>query len=174
MVPLGVAMATTVRIGQAAGRGDAAGVRAAGRAGYVIVLATQLVTAGIMLGFGGPIAGLYTDDAAVASLAATLLLFAAAFQFPDGIQALSAGALRGLKDTTWPMAITALAYWGFGMPLGAWLAMEAGLGYGPQGMWCGLIAGLSMAAALLGWRFRQLARLPVPPRPPRVAVTNET
>jgi MATE family multidrug resistance protein len=174
MVPLGVAMATTVRIGQAAGRGDAAGVRAAGRAGYVIVLATQLVTAGIMLGFGGPIAGLYTDDAAVASLAATLLLFAAAFQFPDGIQALSAGALRGLKDTTWPMAITALAYWGFGMPMGAWLAMEAGLGFGPQGMWCGLIAGLSMAAALLGWRFHQLSRLPVPPRPPRVAVTNET
>jgi multidrug resistance protein, MATE family len=99
-----------------------------------------------------------TSTVAVAALAATLMLFAAAFQFPDGIQALSAGALRGLKDTAWPMAITTLAYWGFGMPLGAWLALEAGRGWGPQGMWVGLIGGLSMAATLLTWRFRALSR----------------
>jgi multidrug resistance protein, MATE family len=158
MIPLGVAMATTVRIGQAAGRGDGAGVRAAGRAGYAIVLATQLATATVLVAGGAWIATLYTDDAAVAALAATLMLFAAAFQFPDGIQALSAGALRGLKDTAWPMAITTLAYWGFGMPLGAWLALEAGRGWGPQGMWMGLIGGLSMAATLLTWRFRALSR----------------
>lgn len=158
MIPLGVAMATTVRIGQAAGRGDGAGVRAAGRAGYAIVLVTQVLTAAILVSGGAWIASIYTDDAAVAALAATLMLFAAAFQFPDGIQALSAGALRGLKDTTWPMAITALAYWGFGMPLGAWLALEAGRGWGPQGMWVGLIGGLSMAATLLAWRFLGLSR----------------
>jgi multidrug resistance protein, MATE family len=157
MIPLGVAMATTVRIGQAAGRGDGAGVRAAGRAGYAIVLVTQVLTATVLVFGGAAIASIYTDDATVAALAATLMLFAAAFQFPDGIQALSAGALRGLKDTTWPMAITTLAYWGFGMPLGAWLALEAGRGWGPQGMWVGLIGGLSMAATLLAWRFLGLS-----------------
>ncbi len=156
MVPLGVAMATTVRIGQAAGRQDADGVRWAGRAGYAIVLGTQLLTATIMVFGAHAIAGIYTDDVAVAGLAATLMLFAAMFQFPDGIQALSAGALRGLKDTTWPMAITALAYWGLGMPLGALLGLT--LGHGPQGMWVGLIVGLSAAATLLTWRFLRLAR----------------
>ena len=97
---------------------------------------------------------LYTHDAAVAALAASLLLYAAAFQFPDGIQVLSAGALRGLKDTRVPMFLAAFAYWGIGMPLGA-----AGLGpggsaaWGPRGMWIGLIAGLTVAAILLGRRF---------------------
>lgn len=159
MVPLGVAMATTVRIGQAAGRGDLEGVRAAGRAGYTIVLVTQVLTASTMVLGSDAIAHIYTDDPAIAGLAATLMLFAAAFQFPDGIQAMSGGALRGLKDTAWPMAITALAYWGLGMPLGALLGLSVGIGFGmgPQGMWVGLIVGLSAAAVMLSWRFRRLS-----------------
>src|SRR3546814_20201746 len=76
--------------------------------------------------------GLYTQDVAVAAVASSLLLYAAAFQLPDGIQALSGGALRGLKDTRMPMFITVLAYWGLGMPLGAGLAF--GFGWGAQGM----------------------------------------
>jgi len=100
--------------------------------------------------------GLYTRDAAVAGLAASLLLYAAAFQFPDGIQVLSAGALRGLKDTRAPMFLAALAYWGIGMPLGAGLGL--GLGLGPRGMWMGLIAGLTVAALLLCRRFLRSSR----------------
>ena len=86
----------------------------------------------------------------------TLLLLAAAFQFPDGVQALSAGALRGLKDTRVPMLLTAFAYWGIGMPLGAGLGL--GLGWGPRGMWLGLIAGLLFAAVLLAARFLRSTR----------------
>src|SRR3972149_9239733 len=77
--------------------------------------------------------------ASVAGLASTLLLYAATFQFPDGIQVLSAGALRGLKDTRVPMFIAMFAYWGLGMPLGAGLGL--GLGMGPRGMGVGLFAG---------------------------------
>src|SRR3546814_19986750 len=100
--------------------------------------------------------GLYTQDVAVAAVASSLLLYAAAFQLPDGVQALSGGALRGLKDTRMPMFITVLAYWGLGMPLGAGLAF--GLGGGAQGLWAGLIMGLSAEAGLLRWAFVQLAR----------------
>jgi len=99
---------------------------------------------------------IYTEDAAVAALAGSLLLYAAAFQFPDGIQALSAGALRGLKDTRVPMFLAAAAYWGVGMALGA--ALGLGLGWGPKGMWIGLIAGLTVAAVLLGTRFLRSSR----------------
>ena len=80
-----------------------------------------------------------------------LLLYAATFQFPDGIQVLSAGALRGLKDTRVPMFLAMLSYWGVGMPLGAGLGL--GLGWGPRGMWIGLITGLAVAAVLIAWRF---------------------
>jgi len=152
MLPMGVAEATTVRVGHAVGRGDPLGMRRAVWAGYAIVLATQTLSASTLLLGHGAIVGVYTDDLAVASLASTLLLFAATFQFPDGIQVLSAGALRGLKDTRVPMFLAMFSYWGLGMPLGAGLGLW--LGWGPQGMWIGLIIGLTAAAVLMGWRLR--------------------
>lgn len=165
MVPMGLAEATTVRVGRALGAGDAGGVRRAARAGYVIVLATQTLSALVLLSRHDAIVGVYTTDAAVAALASTLLLYAAAFQFPDGIQVMSAGSLRGLRDTRVPMLLAMVAYWGLGMPLGAGLGL--GLGWGPQGMWAGLIVGLTAAALLMGarlaWRLRHLPpRLPAP------------
>jgi len=157
MVPFGLAEATTVRVGHAVGQGRGShGVRQAAFAGGVLVLATQLTGGTILLLGHDHIVALYTRDAVVAALASSLLLYAAAFQFPDGIQVLSAGALRGLKDTRVPMLLAACAYWGVGMPLGAGLGL--GLGWGPRGMWIGLIAGLVVASILLGTRFLRSSR----------------
>jgi MATE family multidrug resistance protein len=156
MIPFGLAEATTVRVGHAMGRGDRDGVRRAAFAGYALMFATQAVSGVLLLSGNHALAGLYTRDTAVAMLAANLLLYAAAFQFPDGVQVLSAGALRGLRDTQRPMLLAAFAYWGVGMPLGAGLGL--GLGWGPQGMWIGLIVGLSTAAVLLSARFLRSSR----------------
>ncbi|RMH93752.1 MATE family efflux transporter [Lysobacter pythonis] len=161
MIPFGIAEATTVRVGNALGRGDRAGILRAARAGLALVLCTQLVSGVAMVSGHDFIVARYTQDAAVAALASALLLYAAAFQFPDGIQVLSAGALRGLKDTRVPMFLAAFAYWGIGMPLGAGLGLA--LGWGPKGMWIGLIAGLVVASVLLTTRFaRSARRLPMP------------
>ncbi|MCA1714231.1 MAG: MATE family efflux transporter, partial [Gammaproteobacteria bacterium] len=161
MVPMALAEATTVRVGHALGRGlGSAGVRRAAFAGYALVVGTQTLSGLTLLLGNDAIVALYTDDAAVAGLAASLLLYAAAFQFPDGVQVLSAGALRGLKDTRVPMLLAAFAYWGIGMPLGAGLGL--GLAWGPRGMWIGLIAGLLVAALLLCGRFlRSSRRVPI-------------
>ena len=161
MVPLGLALATTVRVGHAVGRGYAQGVRDAGLVGIVLTLCTQLVSSGLMLLLPQRIAALYTADAGVIALASQLLVLAGLFQFSDGIQVAANGALRGLKDTRIPMFITLFAYWGVGMPVGWWLAFPHGLG--ARGMWMGLIAGLSMAALLLSRRFWKLARKAPPP-----------
>ncbi|MGB6054162.1 MAG: MATE family efflux transporter [Burkholderiaceae bacterium] len=156
MVPLGLAMAITVRVGNAVGRGDAAGVRYAGFCGIGLTLLTQLVSAALMLSLPHFIAGLYTSEPAVIGLAVQLIMLAGLFQLSDGIQVASNGALRGLKDTRVPMAITLFAYWMVGMPLGWWLAFRQDLG--ARGMWMGLIAGLSVAALLLFSRFWRSAR----------------
>jgi MATE family, multidrug efflux pump len=156
MVPLGIAMATTVRVGHAVGRADGDGVRDAGLIGLLMTLIVQGVSALLMLTLPRHIAALYTADAAVIALAAQLLVLAGFFQLSDGMQVAASGALRGLKDTRVPMLITTFAYWGVGMPVGWWLAFRAG--YGARGMWMGLIAGLSMAAILLSTRFWRLAR----------------
>ncbi len=169
MIPFGVAEATTVRVGHALGRGDRAGIRRAYFAGLALVLGTQALSALVMLLGNHAIVGLYTGDAVVGALAASLLLYAALFQFPDGVQVLSAGALRGLNDTRAPMWMAALAYWGIGMPVGAGLGLA--LGWGPKGMWLGLTAGLSVAAFLLCRRFlRSSARVPI--SAPSVTVTD--
>jgi MATE family multidrug resistance protein len=163
MIPLGLAMAITVRVGHAVGRGDARGVRYAGFCGIGLTLATQTLSAALMLGLPHAIASLYTRDPKVIALAVQLIMLAGLFQFSDGIQVASNGALRGLKDTRVPMAITLFAYWVIGMPLGWWLTFHRGMG--ASGMWVGLIAGLSVAAVLLFVRFwrsawKQRWRLP--------------
>lgn len=161
MIPLGIAMATTVRVGHAVGRNDPAALRFAGLAGFSLTLITQTLSGALMLLLPAVIARLYSTDAAVVALAAQLMMLAAVFQFPDGIQVVANGALRGLKDTRIPMFITTFAYWGVGMPVGWWLAFPHGLG--ARGMWFGLIAGLTVAAVLLSRRFWKLARRPALP-----------
>ena len=151
MVPMGIALAITIRVGQAVGRDDVDGVRHAGFTGIGLVLLTQIVLASVLALAAGPIAALYTDDHAVIAAAAHLLLFAAVFQLSDGVQVASNGALRGLKDTIVPAVITATSYWVVGMSLGGWLAFRRG--FGPDGLWLGLIAGLTAAAIGLFSRF---------------------
>ena len=156
MLPLGIGMACTVRVGNAVGRGDAAGVALAGAAGLALTLVCQAASAAAMIVFADAIVGAYTRDAAVISLATVLLVMAAIFQFSDGVQAFTNGALRGLKDTAVPAAITIFAYWVVGFPLGWWLGFERG--HGAPGLWVGLIAGLTVSALLLGARFIAMAR----------------
>ncbi len=151
MVPLGIGMAATVRIGNAVGRGDADGLARAANASLLLTLATQVFAAALLLGVPGVVVAAYTGDAAVGSIAIGLLGLAAVFQLSDGLQALFNGALRGLKDTFVPMLITIAAYWGVGFGLGWWLGVERGGGV--RGLWIGLIAGLTASALGLGWRF---------------------
>lgn len=160
MVPLGVAMATTVRVGHAVGAGDLSGVRWAAGAGYALAMLAQTASALLLVTSAAWLAALFTSDPAVIALASLLMAYAAVFQYPDGLQALSAGALRGMKDTRVPMVVTVLAYWGLGLPLGAWLGLAKG--QGAPGLWTGLILGLAVAASLLGWRFWRLSRRPLP------------
>ncbi|MGD9584992.1 MAG: MATE family efflux transporter [Lysobacterales bacterium] len=157
MVPLGIGAATTVRVGRALGAGDGARLRAAAKAGLLLALAAQFLLASSMALWRGPLAALYSGDAAVAALATQLLLLCAVFQFSDGLQAVAAAALRGLQDVRVPALLTLIAYWLIGLGSGHWLAFERGLG--APGMWWGLAAGLTAAALFLMLRLRStLAR----------------
>ena len=158
MIPLGMASAVTIRVGNAMGRKDPASARYAGVVGLLIVACLQCFNMSIMFLFPSLIVGMYTDETAVASLAVSLLFYSALFQLPDGIQICATGALRGLKDTHVPMLYNLIAYWLIGMSLGYYLTFKAELG--PAGMWIGMIAGLTVGAVLLAARFlRRTAKL---------------
>jgi MATE family multidrug resistance protein len=156
MVPLGLAMAVTVRVGQAIGRGDALAARFSGFVGVMLAAAFMTGSAIALFSIPETIAGIYTSDPEVKTIAAMLLTMAGIFQIFDGLQVSASGALRGLKDTRMPMLITAFAYWGIGMPLGYGLGIA--WGGGPRGLWIGFICGLAVAAALLNRRFNRVTR----------------
>lgn len=169
MIPLGMSMAITVRVGNAAGRRDLDAVRFRGRVGMQMVLAIQVLSALILLCFPEQIAALYTDDEAVMAIAVSLLLYAAIFQLPDGFQVAAAGSLRGIKDTFWPLIMMIIAYWAVGMPTSYALGIVHG-GRG-EGIWIGLIVGLLIASIALGLRFFSLTRRP---RFEQLEITDES
>ena len=129
MVPLGLAQAATVRVGLAAGGGDAPGIRRAGIVALAMGGVFMLAMATVMWTAPGAIVGLFIDagdpaNAAVVRAAVTFLAIAALFQLFDGGQVIGAGALRGLKDTRWPMVFAGLAYWAVGMSLALGLGLR--------------------------------------------------
>jgi MATE family multidrug resistance protein len=156
MVPLGISIAITVRVGQAMGRGQVSDARRSGLVGASLAAGFMSVAALTMAIGPHSIAGIYTQDNSVLEIAVQLLIMAAIFQIFDGSQIAAAAALRGLKDTAIPMCITLVAYWGVGLPLGYWLGIAQNRG--PRALWIGLIAGLVIAAVLLLTRFVVLTR----------------
>jgi MATE family multidrug resistance protein len=156
MVPLGISTAITVRVGQAMGRGQVRDARRSGLVGAGLAVTFMSLAAISIAIWPHSIARIYTQDEGVHAVAVQLLIMAAIFQIFDGLQVAGAAALRGLKDTTLPMWITLVAYWGVGLPLGYGLGIaQQG---GPQALWIGLIAGLMIAALLLILRFLFLTR----------------
>jgi MATE family multidrug resistance protein len=152
MVPLGIASAAAVRVGQALGRRDPAGAGAAGGTA-IFIGASFMSLAGIVLLFmPRAIARIYTTDENVIRNAAALLAAGAAFQLFDGIQTVATGALRGAADTRTPMLCHFTAYWIIGLPLGAWLCFRRG--WGALGLWIGLSLALILIGIvlLLVWR----------------------
>jgi MATE family multidrug resistance protein len=153
MVPLGVSTAAAVLVGHAVGRGDAAEARRAAAAALLCGVGFMTASATVLLTVPGPIARLYTTDAAVAALAASLIPIAGVFQVFDGIQVVSIGILRGVADTRTPMLVNVLGFWLVGLPVSALLGFRAGAG--PRGLWWGLTAGLVLVALVLLWRARR-------------------
>ena len=153
MVPLAIAQAANVRVGNRVGAGDRAGARRAGFVAIGLGAAAEVVCALAILATPATVAGWYLDPAELGAnrLAISLLGVAAAFQVLDGVQSVANGALRGLGDTRVPFLMAALGYWAIGFPL-AW-ALALPLGFGAEGAWWGLAAGLLVVAGLLTWRF---------------------
>ena len=161
MIPLGLAQAGTVRVGVAHGRGDHLGIVRASWA--VLVVAAIIAVAGGLLFALIPttLASVFLDkagkdSAAVLAIAGPFVVIAGIFQLVDGLQAIAAGLLRGLKDTRMPMILALISYWPIGFLCAWFFAFPAG--FGGIGIWFGFVGGLGAAAVLLNWRFYKLLK----------------
>lgn len=156
MVHLGLSNAATVRVGQAQGRTDRPALRDSAITVLAISLCFSAISAAVFVLLPADIVRLYLDFSnpqagAILGIAVGLMVWAAAFQFADGLQCVVMGLLRGVQDTRLPMLIGLLSYWPIGLGAGYLLAFPAGMG--AAGLWAGLLVGLCTAAVLLLWRF---------------------
>lgn len=156
MMATGLATAGMIRVSHYVGKGDFRAMREAGLVVFGMVTVFMLGCALLFFAFRFYLPTLYIDDPQVISLAASLLILAGFFQISDGVQVVGLGVLRGLEDVKVPTLVTFFAYWGLGLPLGYWLAF--GMGMAEQGIWVGLLIGLTLTAGMLLYRFDQLSK----------------
>nr|WP_313522898.1 MATE family efflux transporter [Shinella sp.] len=161
MIPLGLAQAGTVRVGVAHGRADHLAVVRASLAVLAVAVVISISGGVLFASIPTTLAAIFLDEAgkdsaAVLAIAGPFVVIAGIFQLVDGLQAIAAGLLRGLKDTRIPMVMALISYWPIGF-FCAWFFAFPG-GFGGVGIWFGFVGGLAAAAVLLNWRFYRLVR----------------
>ncbi len=156
MVPLGVAQAASVRVGQAIGRQSPATARGSATAALFSGGAFMSLTALTFIALPGALTALYTSEPAVVLVAVALIPVAGVFQVFDGLQVVASGVLRGVGDTMAPFVANLVAFWAIGMPAGLYLCFRTPAG--AVGLWWGLVAALAVSSVFLVARVRATMR----------------
>lgn len=159
MVVVGVANATTARVGFHVGAGSGPAARLAGFLGIGLAAGFMGLSGLVFIAAPELIALGFTQEPVVAARAVVFLRIAGVFAIADGVQVVSSGALRGLGDTQWAFYANLVAHWLVGLPVALLLGHLAGLG--PVGYWWGLTAGLVVVALGLVLRFARASKRPI-------------
>ena len=155
MIAVGLGVTATNRVGNQKGLKNFKDLRRISFSVFLQVFMIEFVFAIGLIVLKDLLPQIYIDDAAVISTAASLLLIAGIFQLSDGFQVVILGALRGMQDVKIPTYLTFIAYWVVGFPVSYFLGKT--LNFGSQGIWIGLLAGLTTSAVLLFLRFNYLS-----------------
>lgn len=161
MVPLGLSMALSVRVGEAAGRGEGERLRTIAVSGWMLGAGWALLAALLFCTCGRWLAGLFNDDLRVVALAARILVVVGIFQLVDSLQVASSSVLRGMHDTRIPAVIAFVSYWLVGLPVAVYISRV--MSWGAVGVWTGLALGLTVACLALctrTWRLTTSAMSP--------------
>ncbi|PZX52413.1 MATE family multidrug resistance protein [Algoriphagus ratkowskyi] len=166
MMVSGLSTAGMIRVSNQIGRGNFKNMREAGMVVFGMAFIFMVITGLIFILMRSFLPTLYIDNDEVVALSASLLIIAGLFQLSDGIQVAGLGILRGMEDVKFPTLITLVAYWVIGLPLGYYLAFHVGLA--EQGIWYGLLIGLSITAVVLLYRFHKLSNRMIAANKPTV------
>ncbi len=147
MLPLGLSMALSVRVGDVSGRGESARVWPIAKSGWLIASCWAGFSTLIFLTLGELLAAQFNEDRAVIKLAGQILVIVGFFQLVDSLQITGSAVLRGLHDTRVPALIGFVSYWIFGIPVALFLAVS--LDWQAVGVWWGLAFGLGVACVSL-------------------------
>jgi len=165
MVGMGLGVVAMIRVGNQKGIKDYFNLRRIAQSVFLLTLIFEVVFALFFLVGREFLPTIYLDtndivnqldNMEVIKLGAELLLIAAFFQISDGLQVVVLGALRGLQDVNIPTLLIFISYWVIGFPISFYLGLHTDLK--SNGIWIGLLAGLSSSALLLYLRFNYLTK----------------
>ena len=156
MMVSGLGAAATIRVGNQLGKRDIPMLRLAGQSLFHLTLAMMVLTMMLLIGLRNFLPEFYSSDPEVLQYTAVLMIAAGIFQLPDGLQATTLGALRGVQDVNIPTIIAFVAYWIIAVPMCYYLGITEKMG--PLGVWIGLTIGLVLASIGLYWRFQHKVR----------------
>ena len=141
-LPFAVAVAATIRVGNLLGAGEAKAASVAGRVTFLICFSFTGCVAAVFSTCRAYLGYVFTNDTEVIKAVAAIAPIAALFQLADGGQAAAGGVFRGMGRQKTVAARNFLGFWVFGMPVGALLTFQAGVGL--AGLWWGLTVGLTV------------------------------
>lgn len=147
MMPMGLSQGAATRVGNLIGAGDPFGARRTAWIAFAMGASLMLISATAFVTLRVTLPSLYTDDANVIAIAATILPIAAAFQIFDGLQVVGGGILRGLGQTRPAAIFNFMGYYLWALPIAWWFAFRLGMGL--PGIWWALSIGLATVALLL-------------------------
>ena len=156
MMVSGLGAAATIRVGNQLGRRDIPMLRIAGQSLFHLTLAMMVLTMILLISLRHLLPEFYSSDPEVLHYTAVLMIAAGIFQLPDGLQATTLGALRGVQDVNIPTIIAFVAYWIIAVPMCYYLGITEKMG--PLGVWIGLTIGLVIASITLYLRFQHKVR----------------
>ena len=156
MMATGIAAAATIRIGNQLGKKDIKNLRTVGFTSFIMVIVFMSSCGLLFIAGKDFLPTLYVESNQVIQIAATLIIIAAFFQISDGVQVVGLGALRGMADVKLPTLYSFIAYWLLGLPIGYFLGIQ--LNFGAEGIWYGLLIGLTVSAILVSSRFQIITK----------------
>ncbi len=156
MVPLGLASATAVLVGNGYGERNFDHVRTGGWTGIGFTAALMTVIALIVWLLGDEIVSIFTSEADLTAMLVPAVALAALFFTMDGLQVVASNALRAMDDVWLPTLTHTISYVGVMIPLGFLLAKPMGMGLNGL-VWAIILASLSAGGFLIA-RFAWLTR----------------
>jgi MATE family multidrug resistance protein len=159
MLAIGMAGATSIRVGKAVGMQNVKNTQVSGFVGLIVAAFLTLPFTFFAVFYPETIARIFFIDIEIINLTAQVLIIIGCLAVFDGMMAVTLGALRGTGDVWMPCVMQSIAFWLIGLPIAYYLSVN--LEYGIIGLWYGLGSGIFISLLLLVPRFYMISSKPI-------------
>jgi len=147
MIAVGFGVATVTRVSNEVGAGNVTAAKLAADVALELIVGVELIVSTFVFASRHRWGGLFTDDPAVSSLLAELMIPLAVYVFFDAVCCVSTSIIRGVGRQAFAAPIVLFAYYAVGIPIALLLAFTASLH--AVGLAIGGVAGTAAHAGVM-------------------------